>query len=164
MVKNNRYSLKYRRRREGKTNYHNRIKLLAGGRPRLVIRRSNAHVMVQLVDYHPDGDKVMVTFSTQKLSSLGWKAGTKNVPAAYLAGYAVGIAAKKAGVKEAIVDIGLQKPHHKGRLFAAVKGASDAGLKIPFSSDAIPSDDRLLGTHISDDIKNMVEDVKKRIG
>ena len=50
----------YKRKREGKTNYKKRLKLLQSRTTRLVIRKSNKHIIAQLTNYYPDGDKVVV--------------------------------------------------------------------------------------------------------
>lgn len=162
MAKNNRYTLKYRRRREGRTDYKKRLSLLKGRKTRVVIRKTNAHTKVQFVDYEPDGDVVRAAAETGHLE--GWKAGTSNLPAAYLAGYAAGVRAKKEGVSEAVLDFGMQKANAGGRLFAAAKGVMDAGIAVPVAEDALPSEERLLGAHIDESLAKSVEQVKKKIG
>jgi hypothetical protein len=42
-------------------------------------------------------------------------------------------------------DLDLQKKIH---LYAALKGAIDAGLKIPYNEEILPSEDRIKGEHI----------------
>jgi large subunit ribosomal protein L18 len=142
------FSMKYRRRREGKTNYHKRLRLLKSGKARLVVRRSNTAIRAQLVLYEPSGDKVLAQASSADLQRAGWNAGMKSVPAAYLVGYLAGVRAKKAGVQDAIADLGLYTMTKGSRLFAAVKGAIDAGLTIPVGDDVLPSEDRIKGEHI----------------
>lgn len=164
MAKNKRYSLKYRRRREGRTDYRKRLELLKGRKTRLVVRKSNARTTIQVVDYLPDGDVVRAHADTSQLASKGWKASTSSVPAAYLAGYLAGMRAKEAGVTEAVVDFGMQRSAHGGRLFAAVKGAIDAGLTIPVREEALPVDERLQGAHIDESLAKSVEALKKKIG
>ena len=163
MSKNNRYTLKHRRRREGKTNYHKRLALLKGRETRLVVRKTNAHTIVQFVDYEPDGDVVVAHAETGHLEAAGWKGSTGNMPAAYLAGLKAGALAKKAGVDSAVVDLGMQEPTHGGRLFAAVKGAIDAGIDIPVSEDALPADERVQGAHIDEALAKSFEQVKEKV-
>jgi large subunit ribosomal protein L18 len=144
-------SLKYRRRREGKTNYHKRLKLLQSGKPRMVIRRSNTGMVCQFVRYEAAGDKVVAQATAADVRKAGLAAVSgKSVPAAYLIGYAAASRAKKAGVTEAIVDIGLHTASKGNRLFAAVKGAIDAGVEIPVNEDVLPPQDRLEGKHIQE--------------
>jgi large subunit ribosomal protein L18 len=137
-----------RRRREKVTDYRHRLKQVKSGKPRLVIRRTDRYLIVQLVDSSVAGDRCHLTVTSKKLMDYGWEAGLKNLPAAYLTGLLAGRMALKKGLKEAIVDIGLQRPVVGSRLFAVVKGAADAGLSIPFSEDVIPGDERVRGVHI----------------
>ena len=46
MARSPKYRLSFRRRREGKTNYHRRLQLIISRRNRLVIRCSNKHTIV----------------------------------------------------------------------------------------------------------------------
>ena len=52
-----RYLVAFRRRREGRTDYYQRTKLVVADAPRMVVRRSNRHIIVQLVIAEMDGDK-----------------------------------------------------------------------------------------------------------
>lgn len=160
MATSKRYALKFRRRREGRTDYKKRLALLKSREVRVVVRKSNKNTLVQFIQYQPDGDIVLASASTQQLESLGWKAATGNLPAAYLAGF---IAAQKAGVSYAIADFGMQHPEFGGRLFAAIQGVIDAGIDVPVSDDALPSEDRLSGAHIDESIAAQIEAVKKKV-
>jgi large subunit ribosomal protein L18 len=166
MATNARYHVKFRRRREGKTDYRKRLALLKSGQTRLVVRQSLKYVTVQLVDYIPQGDMVVFTHSSRKLKDLGWTFGTGNVPAAYLIGYLAGKESLKRDVSEAILDIGRLKPTPNSRVFAVLKGLLDAGVKIPHSKKVLPSKDRLYGKHIDDavekNVKNVIEAIDKR--
>jgi len=119
------------------------------GSPRLVIRKTNKNIVVQIVKYDEDGDHVVVTSTSAKLGKYGWNYAKGNMPAAYLAGLVAGKLALSRGVDYAIVDLGLQTPSKGSRLYAAVKGVLDAGIKVPCSEEALPSVDRLSGKHIS---------------
>lgn len=164
MATNKRYTLHLRRRREGRTNYKKRLQLLRGREHRLVIRKSNMHTHVQIVDYQPDGDVIIASASTTQLSKLGWKGATGNIPAAYLAGFMAGAAAKKAGATSAVVDLGMQNAYAGGRLFAAVQGAIDAGIEIPHGDEVMPQEDRITGAHIDEKLASSIEAVKKKVG
>ncbi len=164
MAKTNRFNLPFRRRRQLKTDYKKRLALLKSRTPRLVVRKSNANTVVQIIEYRPDGDVILAQGSTAQLAGFGWKASQGSIPAAYLAGYLAGTRALKAGVSDVIADLGMQEPYHGGRLFAAVKGALDAGLSVPASDSAFPSEERLSGTHIDESMPKLVEAVKKKVG
>ncbi len=139
-----------RRRREGVTDYRVRLKLVKSSLPRLVIRKSNKYITVQIVESKRGGDKTLVTVTSKHLLKYGWKANTKNLPASYLTGFLAGFLAKKKGVEKAVVDIGLYSPISGSRLFAAVKGFIDAGIEVEVSSDKLPGEERIKGTHIQE--------------
>lgn len=159
-----RRTVPYRRKREGKTNYKKRLELLKGERHRLVIRKTNKHLIMQLVDYHPDGDKVIVGVSSKKLESMGWKHSSKNLPACYLTGLLLAKTAQEKKVKDAILDLGLQTPLKGSRLYAALKGAIDGGLAIPASTEVFPTDERIAGKHLENkDVAASFEKLKATI-
>ncbi|RLI03881.1 50S ribosomal protein L18 [Candidatus Bathyarchaeota archaeon] len=149
MAKGPRYKVKYRRRREGKTSYRKRLKLLLSRKPRFVIRVTNTRIIAQVVEYHPDGDLVRITIDSAKLRKYGWKGDLNNTPAAYLTGLLLAKDAIKKGFKEGVLDIGLRTPSKGSRIFAALKGMIDGGLKIPHSPEIFPEDSRIRGEHIA---------------
>jgi len=144
-----RYKVPFRRRREGKTDYHARRRMVLSGRLRFVVRRTSTRIIAQIVQALPQGDRVLAFADSKHLAKFGWRGGTKNIPAAYLTGLLAGHLAIKSGVSEAIADIGLAPPIPGSRLFATVKGAIDAGLSIPCASKMFPSEERIRGEHIA---------------
>jgi len=181
MVKAKIQIVQFRRKRERRTNYKKRISFLTSGKPRIVIRKSVCNINIQIIEYKPEGDNVLVSANSKELVKLGYSLNRGNIPAAYLTGLLLGQKAKKKAVKEAIVDIGLNT-HVKGsKIYAALKGIVDSGLKVPCSKDIFPSEERISGAHISNYaeklkkenkekyekqfsayIKNKTEDVKKQ--
>jgi large subunit ribosomal protein L18 len=140
----------FKRRRKGLTDYRTRMKMLLSGKPLLVVRKTNTQVIVQVVKPEVKGDRVLAQATGRELrTKFGWPASGKNTPAAYLVGYLAGLRALKAGVKEAILYIGLHRAVKGARVFAALKGALDAGLKVPHSSEILPSEERIKGLHIA---------------
>ena len=158
-----RRTVPYRRKREGKTNYKKRLELLKGKEHRLVIRRTNKHIIMQIVDYNPDGDKVIVGVSSKKLEGMGWKHSAKNMPACYLTGILLAKIAAEKKVKKAILDLGLQTPIKGSRLYAALKGAIDGGLNVPASEEVFPAEESLTGKHIEGNIAESFEKIKASI-
>ncbi len=142
------YSLPYKRKKSGKTDYRKRLKLLSGGHVRFVVRPSLKHIMVELVKYAPTGDTIILTVHSSSLKKFGWKTDAGNTPCAYLTGYLAGKKAVAAGIKNAILDIGMRSSIKGSRLYAVVAGALEAGLRIPHGTDNLPSKDRLTGVHI----------------
>jgi large subunit ribosomal protein L18 len=143
------YKVKFRRRREGKTNYYKRYVYVISNTIRFVPRLTNKYVIVSIAKFDPKGDTmVAVAHSMELVKKYGWKGDTNNTPAAYLTGYLAGLRAIKAGITEAVADIGLFVPTKGGRIFASIKGGIDAGLKIPVG-DLGKLDDRIKGIHIA---------------
>ena len=56
-----------RRRREGRTNYTKRLILLKGNAPRLVVRKSNKYILLQIVESSHAQDKILISVSTKDL-------------------------------------------------------------------------------------------------
>lgn len=155
MAKNASYRVQLRRRREGKTDYQARKALVTSRKPRLVTRASLKNVEVQIIIAKPHGDEVLVSANSRELiKSFGWKAPTGNIPAAYLTGLLCGLKAKTAGIKEAILDIGLVSPTKGSRTFAILSGVVDAGIEVPHSEDKIVKE-RMKGEHIAKYAKSL---------
>ena len=156
MAKGPRYRVPYRRRREHKTDYKARRVLATSSIPRFVVRPSNRNIIVQIVRSEFEGDYVLTQTSSAELAKrFGWLGGGKNTPAAYLMGLIAGYKALNQGVDAAILDLGLRRPTRGSRLFAAVKGALDAGLKIPCDDDIMPETDRIEGASIVEYAKSL---------
>ncbi len=141
-----RYHVKFKRRREGRTNYKRRLELVKSGKPRLVARTRSRTAIAQITLFDPNGDKCVVTSSSTELRKFGYKGNTGNVPAAYLTGLLCALKAKQKGISEAVFDLGNQKKSR--RLFAILKGSVDAGLNIPHGEIKVP-EEMILGTHIA---------------
>ncbi len=145
-----RYRVPYRRRREGKTDYRKRLKLLLSGKPRFVVRKTIYNMVCQTVLYKPESDWVVVTVHSKVLErDFGWKGYRGNIPTAYLTGLLAALKSFKRGIFIAVLDVGRQVPHKGGRLFAALKGAVDAGMQIPHGEGIFPTEERIRGEHIA---------------
>jgi len=158
-----RYKVAFRRRRELRTDYYTRKKLLTARETRAVVRRSNKNITVQFADFAMEGDKIIASATTKELKAMGWEYSCSSIPAAYLVGYLAGKRAVKEGVEYAVLDIGMQKVQHGGVLFATVAGMTDAGLEVPHSEDVLPEEDRLKGKHIDDAIEAAVDSMKQKM-
>ncbi len=157
MAEGPRYRVPFRRRREGRTDYRQRARLLRAGIPRAVVRQSLKYTSVQLIVYHPEGDRVLASANSRELLDKGWTGATANIPAAYLTGYMAGKRAVEKGLSEAVLDIGLRVPTPGSTSFAALKGLLEAGVDIPHGEEVIPSEDRLMGHHIDEGLEEEVE-------
>jgi large subunit ribosomal protein L18 len=150
VAKNSTYHVPFRRRREGKTNYYRRRELLKSGKIRLVVRCTLSHTIVQFAKAELEGDRILVSATSKELiNKYGWKAPTGNLPAAYLTGFLAGLKAKKAGIDEAILDVGIKKPVRGSRIYAGLKGVLDAGVFVSHSKEVLPDEDRIKGKHIA---------------
>lgn len=155
-----RYRITIRRRREGKTNYRKRLKLILSGKLRLVIRTTLKSTIVQIVDSHLKGDKIIIQAHSSHLKkNFNWKYNTGNMPSAYLTGYLCGIKARKSDIKECILDLGVCI--HKNRVLSAFRGFLDASnINVPYDEKFFEKshlEDRITGVHI----KNYAEYLKK---
>lgn len=144
-----RYFVPYRRRREGKTDYYKRTKLVVADVPRMVVRKTNRHIIIQLVTAEMDGDRTLVAANSSELSELGYKGSLSSTPAAYLTGLLFAAKAKKAQYTGAVLDIGLNRATPGARVFAALKGAVEGGLDVPHGEEILPADERIKGSHIA---------------
>ena len=96
MATGSRYFVPFRRRREGKTDYYKRTSLVVADAPRMVVRRTNRHIIIQLVTAEMDGDRTLVAANSAELEQYGYKGSMSNTPAAYLTGMLFAAKAKKA--------------------------------------------------------------------
>jgi large subunit ribosomal protein L18 len=145
-----RYKVPMRRRREARTNYHQRLRLLKSGKPRLVVRKSNQQIRAQLIVTGPSGDETLAAATSADLAEYGWEAPTGNLPAAYLTGLLAGVRAAEAGVEEAVLDIGLNTATPGSKVFAVQEGAIDAGIDVPHNDDVFAEWERTRGEHIAE--------------
>jgi len=152
-----RYVVKFRRRREGKTNYRKRLRLLLSGRLRFVVRKSNRYITCQFIQYSPNGDKTLVSAHSKELARFGYLGHPGNLPAAYLTGLLSGLRAKQLGITDAILDIGIYRSTKGSALYASLKGALDAGIHIPHSPEILPDENRIRGEHIANYARSLKE-------
>ncbi|MCD6549668.1 50S ribosomal protein L18 [Candidatus Micrarchaeota archaeon] len=147
------YRVHFRRRREGLTDYRKRVALIKSGLPRLVIRKTNKQVIAQIIEFSPEGDRVIASATSKELSKHGWLP-KRNSPTAYLTGYLCGKRGKKKGVKRVVLDIGLSRPSKGSIVFVGLKGVVDAGIESTFD-ESVVSEDRIRGLHIAEYAKRL---------
>lgn len=153
------YKVHFRRRREGKTNYAKRLKLLKSKLPRLVVRKTNTRVIASITLFDEKGDKTLYTVDGNHLSKLGWKGSKKSIAASYLIGLMVGKRAKSIGIEKAVLDMGLHTPTKNNFAFFVAYGAKHAGLDINIPEDLDLS--RIEKSKTFD--KNMFDNIKNKI-
>lgn len=139
----------YKRGRKKLTDYRKRLRLVKGKIPRLVIRKSNKQILLQLILASEGGDRTLLTVRSSELSRFGYEGDKKNLSAAYLTGLLFGKRVK--GREELILDTGMHSPTKRSRIFAAVKGVRDCGIDVRCDESMLPQDIRI------------PEEIKKRI-
>lgn len=152
----------FKRRVEKKTDYKARLALLKSDKPRLVVRRYNRNIRIQIIEYGRNGDRTIVEVNSSKMKN-GWNGHPGNLPSAYLAGYEAGLAALSRQITDAVLDMGLQTSTKGNAIYAAAKGAADAGLQIPLGEETQPDESRVKGSHISEETARKFEEVLEKM-
>ena len=163
MTQGPRARVPFRRRREGKTDFRRRLRMLKGEQPRAVFRKSLANTTVQIIAYDQGGDKVIASAFSKELRKYGWTLGNGNIPASYLTGFLAGRRAMAKGIESAILDIGLNEPVPGARAFASLKGLLDAGVQIPHDEAVLPSSERLEGKHLGENAMKAFKETKTKL-
>jgi large subunit ribosomal protein L18 len=159
-----------RRRREGKTNYTRRIKLLSGEKARVVIRKTNKYIYAQYITSYEAKDKVIMHVSSKELLNYGWpkekEMSLKSIPAAYLTGQLFGKRlSKEKHEKDFIIDLGMMANIHKSRIYAFMKGLKDSGATFTSKKEKtiFPSEERLMGRHMKPSFESVVKKIQELI-
>jgi len=159
-----RYRVHFRRRREGKTDYRVRLRLLKSDTPRAVVRFSDRRVHVSIVRFDPVGDRVLAAAESAELGRVGFPENSlSTTPAAYLTAYLAGLRSKSAGAASVVLDTGIRHPTEGGRLSAALKGLLDAGVQVPHGEGHFPSKERLNGAHLPKPLPQPLEAYKMKL-
>ena len=153
-----------KRRRENRTDYKLRLNLLKSDLPRIVVRKTNRYFIVQAVESHEAQDRIIGGVTSKELLKKGWNdkhiGSLKSIPAGYLTGL---LLAKKIGKGKFIMDLGMARTIPGSRIFGVVKGLVDGGLKIPANEECFPSEERIKGEHLGDELKSMIAKVREKI-
>ena len=145
-----------RRRKEAKTDYGKRMKLLKSGKARIVYRATNKNIISQYVSSKNAQDKVELTINSKDLMKHGWdkkaEGSLKSTTASYLTGFLMGKTIVSKKLETPITDLGMTRVLHKAKVYAFLKGLIDAGVKIECKEEAFPSEDRIKGEHLKNKI------------
>jgi len=152
-----RFQVKWRRRREGKTNYHNRKKILIqdkqkynAAKYRLVVRISKRNILCQLIYSRLEGDFVLSSSYSRKLGLIGLPLVNNNFSTSYINGlnlsrkfFIENFSCEKSknllkNKFKVILDIGLTRVTTGNKVFSAMKGAVDGGFSIPHNEKRFP--------------------------
>jgi large subunit ribosomal protein L5e len=139
-----RYQVKYRRRREGKTDYYARKRLVTQSKSkynapkyRLVVRFTNKQIICQIIYARLQGDFVLASASSKELPRYGINHGLTNWTAAYATGLLVARRAltklnlhdKYAGVEEPTGELTMTEALEDDDAPKPFKAYLDVGLK-----------------------------------
>jgi large subunit ribosomal protein L18 len=157
----------FNRRREGKTDYAKRIKLLSSGNPRIVFRKTNRYIIAQYLTTTEAKDKIEIGITSKALEKYGWpkelEGSLKSITAAYLTGFLIGKKILKEKKEKPIFDIGMTSSIHKTKPYAFLKGLIDSGIKLDHDSKIFPEEDRIKGKHMKKDFSVLYEKIKSNI-
>lgn len=145
-----------RRRKECKTDYLKRLKLLKSHGPRVVFRKTNKYVVVQYVVSKEAQDKIEFGVTSKALLKHGWpesaKGSLKSISASYLTGYLMGKEIQSKKLETPIVDFGMIKTLHKTKVYAFLKGMIDSGIEISCDEKCFPEEGRINGEHMKNKV------------
>ncbi len=154
-----------RRRREYKTDYLKRLKLLKGEKPRIVFRKTNRYIIAQYIISEEAQDKILIGIDSRELKKYGWpenaQGSLKSIPASYLTGYLMGKNILKKKLETPILDSGMNRVLHKNRIYAFLNGLVDSEIKINCKREFFPEDSRIKGGHLKNKIP--FEEIKLKI-
>lgn len=153
-----------KRRREKKTNYLKRKRLLESGKARIVIRKTNKYIIIQYIVSKVAQDKVKYMISSKELIKYGWpkeKSGSlKNLSASYLTGLLFAKKIKDEDKKANVIfDTGLIKTTSGSRIYAALTGIVEGGVKIKHSAKVLIDEKKL----VNDKTKDFFSKIKNKI-
>ena len=187
IIKNKAYSkrmqVKPKRRRQAKTDYYARRRLVQQDKNkydskkyRLVVRRTNAKFITQIIYSTMTGDKVLCSAESSELKAHGLTAGLTNYASAYATGLLLARRLlKQVGLNDlykattdvngeyfnvdddvdddkrpfkALLDVGLQRTTTGARIFGVLKGACDGGVNVPHKTKRFPGYSRAQVTQI----------------
>ena len=156
-----------RRRRENKTDYLKRLKLLKSDSPRIVFRKTNKYLIVQYTTSEETKDKIEIGMTSKKLINYGWpkdlEGSLKSLPASYLVGLLIGKEILKNKKETPIVDFGMIRIVSKSKVHAFLKGLVDSGVKLKHKKENFPNDERISGKHLKKDFSKIFNEIKSKI-
>lgn len=158
-----------RRRRENKTDYLKRLKLLKSEKPRIVFRRTNKYILAQYVISEEAQDRVLFQVNSKELIKQGWpedmKGSLKSIPASYLTGILTGKKIQEKKLETPIIDFGMIRTLHKTKLYGFLKGLIDSGIKLKFNEEKeiFPEEERMQGKSLKKDFSSKFEEIKNKL-
>jgi large subunit ribosomal protein L18 len=156
-----------RRRRECKTDYAKRLKLLKSETPRIVFRKTNKYIIGQYVTSNEAQDKIELGVTSKDLMKQGWpkefEGSLKSITASYLTGLLLGKEVKAKKLENPILDLGMTRVISKNKAFAFMKGLADSGLEINCDEENYPEEERIEGKNMKKDFSKTFKEIKSKI-
>jgi large subunit ribosomal protein L18 len=156
-----------RRRKENKTDYLKRLKLLKSNSSRIVFRKTNKYIISQYVTSKEAQDKIELGINSKDLLKYGWpeesKTSIKSISASYLTGFLMGKNILNKKLKTPILDIGMIQNMHKTKVYGFIKGIIDSGVKIKCNEETFPSQERIEGKNMKKDFSKTFSEIKLKI-
>ena len=156
-----------RRRRENKTDYLKRIKLLKSAVPRIVFRKTNKYIIAQYITSKQAQDKVELGINSKELTNYGWPkkfgGSLKSIPAAYFTGFLMGKKIREKKLTNPIIDLGMNRAIHKTKVYAFLKGIIDSGVEIKYKKETFPDESRITGKHMKKDFSKIFDEIKIKL-
>jgi large subunit ribosomal protein L18 len=121
-----------------------RATMLKSEIPRLVVRKTNKYIIMQIVKNKEAQDQIICCANSIELKKLGWSGSFKNIGAAYLTGILIAKKAIEKKIKSVIPDFGIYRSTKGSKLYAALKGVKKGGIEINFKDEMAPSEERLM--------------------
>ena len=154
-----------KRRREAKTDYAKRIKLLKSNSPRIAFRKTNKYLIAQYIVSKEAQDEIKLGANSKELLKFGWpkefSGSLKSISAAYLLGLLISKKIEEKKLGKPIIDFGMIKMIHKTKTYAFLKGLKDSGLDTGCKDEFFPDESRLKGEHMKNKIA--FEEIKSKI-
>merc|ERR1711926_10553 len=180
-----RFQVKFRRRREGKTDYYARRRLVVQAnnkfntpKYRMIVRFTNKDICCQIAFARIEGDRVIgAAYCTGLLLARRllkkFKLDTLYQGATEVTGgaFTVEDAEDGPGAFRANLDVGLARTTTGARVFGAMKGAVDGGIDIPHSTKRFPGYDseskefnaevhrkHIMDVHVADYMRQLMDE------
>ncbi|KAK7860173.1 60s ribosomal protein l5 [Quercus suber] len=141
-----RFQVKFKRRREGKTDYRARVRLINQDKNkyntpkyRFVVRFTNKDITAQIISASIAGDLVLAAAYSHELPRYGLEVGLTN----YAAAYCTGLLLARRVLKTLEMDV-----EYEGN----VEGALDGGLDIPHSEKRFAGFGKGDGKHLDAEV------------
>jgi len=156
-----------RRRKENKTDYLKRLKLLKSGKPRIIFRKTNRYIIGQYIISEEAKDKVIIGVTSKELIKFGWPlkllGSLKSIPASYLTGYLIGNKIKKMKLESPILDSSMIRMLNKSRIYSFIKGLIDSDIDLRCPEKHFPEEERIIGKKLKEDFSEYSKKIKLNI-